>query len=151
LKGQKARTLIKQDFEEAYKKCDVIVAPISPAPAFKLKEKLDDPLQMYLSDIFTISANLAGIPAMSIPCGLSEAGLPIGLQLMGKHFDEATLLNVGHQFQQTTDHHLKHPSLRWTQGADPLNFCPASVERMTSLTSCLQVQPGRARPGAEWV
>jgi len=115
LKGQKVRTLIKQDFDEAYKKCDVIVAPISPAPAFKLNEKLDDPLQMYLSDIFTISANLAGIPAMSIPCGLSEAGLPIGLQLMGKHFDEATLLNVGHQFQQTTDHHLKHPSLQLSE------------------------------------
>ena len=112
LKGQKVRTLIKNDFEEAYKKCDVIVSPISPAPAFKLNEKLDDPLQMYLSDIFTIAANLAGIPAMSIPCGLSEAGLPIGLQLMGKHFDEATLLNVGHQFQQSTEHHLKHPSLR---------------------------------------
>jgi len=115
LKGQKVRTLIKQDFDEAYKKCDVIVSPISPAPAFKLNEKLDDPLQMYLSDIFTISANLAGIPAMSIPCGLSEAGLPIGLQLMGKHFDEATLLNVGHQFQQTTDHHLKHPSLQLSE------------------------------------
>lgn len=111
LKGQKARTLIKQDFEEAYKKCDLIVSPIAPVPAFKLGEKLDDPLQMYLSDIFTISANLAGIPAMSIPCGQSQDNLPIGLQLMGNHFDEATLLNVAHQFQQTTDHHLKHPAL----------------------------------------
>jgi aspartyl-tRNA(Asn)/glutamyl-tRNA(Gln) amidotransferase subunit A len=111
LKGQKARTLIKQDFEEAYKKCDLMVSPIAPVPAFKLGEKLDDPLQMYLSDIFTLSANLAGIPAMSIPCGQSKDNLPIGLQLMGKHFDEATLLNVAHQYQQTTDHHLKHPTL----------------------------------------
>jgi len=111
LKGQKARTLIKQDFDEAYKKCDLMVSPIAPVPAFKLGEKLDDPLQMYLSDIFTLSANLAGIPAMSIPCGQSKDNLPIGLQLMGKHFDEATLLNVAHQYQQTTDHHLKHPTL----------------------------------------
>jgi aspartyl-tRNA(Asn)/glutamyl-tRNA(Gln) amidotransferase subunit A len=111
LKGQKARTLIKQDFEEAYKKCDLMVGPIAPAPAFKLGEKLDDPLQMYLSDIFTISANLAGIPAMSIPCGQSKDNLPIGLQLMGNHFDEATLLNVAHQYQRTTDHHLQHPTL----------------------------------------
>ncbi len=111
LKGQKARTLIKQDFEEAYKKCDVMVSPIAPVPAFKLGEKLDDPLQMYLSDIFTISANLAGIPAMSIPCGLSQENLPIGLQLMGNYFDEATLLNVAHQYQQTTEHHLQHPAL----------------------------------------
>jgi aspartyl-tRNA(Asn)/glutamyl-tRNA(Gln) amidotransferase subunit A len=111
LKGQKARTLIKQDFEEAYKKCDLMVSPIAPIPAFKLGEKLDDPLQMYLSDIFTISANLAGIPAMSIPCGQSQNNLPIGLQLMGKHFDEATLLNVAHQYQSTTEHHLNHPTL----------------------------------------
>jgi aspartyl-tRNA(Asn)/glutamyl-tRNA(Gln) amidotransferase subunit A len=111
LKGQKARTLIKQDFEEAYKQCDLMVGPIAPAPAFKLGEKLDDPLQMYLSDIFTISANLAGIPAMSIPCGQCPDKLPIGLQLMGKHFDEATLLNVAHQYQSITDHHLQHPTL----------------------------------------
>ena len=111
LKGQKARTLIKQDFEEAYKKCDLMVGPIAPVPAFKLGEKLYDPLQMYLSDIFTISANLAGIPAMSIPCGQSKDNLPIGLQLMGKHFDEETLLNVAHRYQHTTDHHLQHPTL----------------------------------------
>jgi len=111
LKGQKARTLIKQDFEEAYKKCDLIVAPTCPAPAFKLGEKMDDPLQMYLADIYTISANLAGIPALSIPCGFSSESLPIGLQLMGKHFDEETLLQVGHHFQQATDFHLKFPAL----------------------------------------
>jgi aspartyl-tRNA(Asn)/glutamyl-tRNA(Gln) amidotransferase subunit A len=111
LKGQKARTLIKRDFEEAYKKCDLIVAPTCPAPAFKLGEKMDDPLQMYLADIYTISANLAGIPALSIPCGFSAENLPIGLQLMGKHFDEETLLQVGHHFQQATDFHLKFPAL----------------------------------------
>ncbi|TDJ58454.1 MAG: Asp-tRNA(Asn)/Glu-tRNA(Gln) amidotransferase subunit GatA [Nitrospina sp.] len=111
LKGQKVRTLIKRDFEEAFRKCDLMVGPVAPAPAFKQGEKLDDPLQMYLSDIFTISANLAGIPAMSIPCGQSKNNLPIGLQLMGKHFDEETLLNIAHQFQKTTDHHLQHPTL----------------------------------------
>ncbi|MFQ5449396.1 MAG: Asp-tRNA(Asn)/Glu-tRNA(Gln) amidotransferase subunit GatA [Nitrospinaceae bacterium] len=108
LKGQKVRTLIKNDFEEAYKKCDLIIAPISPVPPFKLGEKMDDPLQMYLSDIFTISANLAGIPALSIPCGFTSGeGLPIGLQLMGRHFDEATLLTAGHAFQKNTDFHLR--------------------------------------------
>ncbi len=111
LKGQKARTLIKQDFEDAYKKCDLIVAPTCPAPAFKLGEKLDDPLQMYLADIYTISANLAGIPALSIPCGFTIDNLPIGLQLMGRHFDEETLLKVGHHFQQNTDFHRKFASL----------------------------------------
>ncbi|MCH8314294.1 MAG: Asp-tRNA(Asn)/Glu-tRNA(Gln) amidotransferase subunit GatA, partial [Nitrospinae bacterium] len=111
LKGQKTRTLIMQDFEEAYKKCDLIVAPTCPAPAFKLGEKLDDPLQMYLADIYTISANLAGIPALSIPCGFSAENLPIGLQLMGRHFDEETLLKVGHHFQQNTDFHRKFASL----------------------------------------
>ncbi|CAI2717791.1 Asp-tRNA(Asn)/Glu-tRNA(Gln) amidotransferase subunit GatA [Nitrospina watsonii] len=111
LKGQKARTLIQQDFEAAYRTCDVMAAPVSPALPFKLGEKLDDPLQMYLSDLYTLSANLAGIPALSIPCGLSQGGLPIGLQLMGPHFDEAMLLNVGHRFQLTTEHHLHTPSL----------------------------------------
>jgi len=112
LKGQKVRTLIKRDFEEAYKNCDLVVAPTCPAPAFKLGAEFDDPLQMYLADIYTISANLAGIPALSIPCGFSAPdGLPIGLQLMGKHFDEETLLKVGHQFQQNSEFHLKFPSL----------------------------------------
>ena len=93
LKGQKVRTLIKQDFENALEKCDVIAAPVTPYPAFKIGEKLDDPLQMYLADIYTISANLAGIPAMSIPCGfVGRENLPVGLQLMGKHFDEANLI-----------------------------------------------------------
>jgi len=83
----------------------------APTPAFALGSKVDDPLAMYLSDVYTIAVNLAGLPAMSIPCGQSSNNLPIGLQLMGNHFDEATLLNVAHQFQHTTDHHLKHPTL----------------------------------------
>ena len=112
LKGQQVRTLIKQDFENALEKCDVIAAPVTPYPAFKLGEKLDDPLRMYLADIYTISANLAGIPAMSIPCGfVGKENLPIGLQLMGKHFDEANLIAVGHKFQQATDFHTQQPPL----------------------------------------
>ena len=111
LKGQKVRTLIKQDFEEAFQKCDVIVGPNTPVPAFKLKERIDDPLKMYLSDIYTISANLAGIPGLSVPCGFTSGGLPVGLQLMGRHFDEETVLAAGHQYQQTTDAHLTSPVL----------------------------------------
>ena len=110
LKAQKVRTLIKQDFENALGQCDVIASPVTPYPAFKLGEKLDDPLQMYLADIYTISANLAGIPAISIPCGFAE-GLPIGLQLTGKHFDEASLITVGHKFQQATDFHSQEAPL----------------------------------------
>ncbi len=100
LKAQKVRTLIKRDFDEAFKGCDVILTPTSPTPAFKLGEKLKDPLQMYLSDIFTIPANLTGIPAISIPCGYSKDGLPIGLQLMGKPFDEPTLFRAAYTYQQ---------------------------------------------------
>ncbi|MFQ5674186.1 MAG: Asp-tRNA(Asn)/Glu-tRNA(Gln) amidotransferase subunit GatA [Nitrospinales bacterium] len=112
LKGQKVRTLIKRDFEEAFKKCDLIVAPNSPVPAFKLGERVGDPLRMYLSDIYTISINLAGLPAMSVPCGLTPSGgLPTGLQLIGRHFDEETILNVGHRFQTATDFHLQQPPL----------------------------------------
>ena len=110
LKGQKVRTLIKQDFENALRKCNVIASPVTPYPAFNLGEKLDDPLQMYLADIYTISANLAGIPAMSIPCGFAE-GLPVGLQLTGKHFDEASLFTVGHKFQQATVFHSQEAPL----------------------------------------
>jgi len=94
-RAQKVRTLIKQDFEKAFEKYDVIVTPTSPTTAFKLGEKMDDPLQMYLSDIYTISANLAGIPGLSLPCGKDEEGLPIGVQILGKTFDEAMVLRVG--------------------------------------------------------
>jgi aspartyl-tRNA(Asn)/glutamyl-tRNA(Gln) amidotransferase subunit A len=90
---------------------DVILTPTAPTPAFKIGEKVEDPLQMYLSDIFTIPVNLAGIPAISIPCGFSREGLPIGLQIMGKHFDEGMLLKVAHTFEQNTDFHFRKPNL----------------------------------------
>ena len=102
LKGMKVRTLIKRDFDEAFKRCDLIAMPTAPTPAFKLAEKLDDPLQMYLSDIYTISANLAGIPAVSIPCGRSTEGLPIGLQLLAPPFQEERLLRLARAFEQAT-------------------------------------------------
>ncbi|MFQ5482597.1 MAG: amidase family protein, partial [Nitrospinaceae bacterium] len=111
LKGQKVRTLILKDFEEAFQKCDLIAGPVSPVPPFKLGERLDDPLQMYLSDIYTISANLAGLPGLALPCGFTGDGLPIGLQLLGRTFDEATLLAAGHHFQQATDFHTRFPTL----------------------------------------
>jgi len=99
-KAQKVRSLIQQDFRTAFAGCDVIATPTAPAPAFKLGEKTDDPLEMYLSDIYTITANLAGVPALSLPCGLSSNGLPIGVQLIGKHFDEARLLVAAHNLEQ---------------------------------------------------
>ena len=106
-KASQVRTLIREDFTQAFSDCDVIVSPVAPTPAFKIGENTDDPLTMYLSDIFTLSANLAGIPGMSVPCGFSTGGIPIGLQLMGKHFDEATLLRVAHAFEQATEFHKK--------------------------------------------
>jgi aspartyl-tRNA(Asn)/glutamyl-tRNA(Gln) amidotransferase subunit A len=111
LKAQKVRTLIRRDFEQAFERCDVIATPTSPTAAFKLGAKTQDPLQMYLSDIFTISVNLAGLPAISIPCGFTKTGLPIGLQLIGKPFDEATVLKVAHAYEQATDWHRRKPAL----------------------------------------
>jgi aspartyl-tRNA(Asn)/glutamyl-tRNA(Gln) amidotransferase subunit A len=110
-KASQVRTLMRRDFEEAFHKVDVILTPTAPTPAFKIGEKVEDPLQMYLSDIFTIPVNLAGIPAISIPCGFSREGLPIGLQIMGKHFDEGMLLKVAHTFERNTDFHLRKPNL----------------------------------------
>lgn len=110
-KASQVRTLIMRDFERAFENCDVILSPVAPTPAFKIGEKVDDPLTMYLSDIFTLSANLAGIPGMSVPCGFSAAGLPIGLQIMGSHFNEEMILKVGHGFEQATDFHKKRPKL----------------------------------------
>jgi aspartyl-tRNA(Asn)/glutamyl-tRNA(Gln) amidotransferase subunit A len=101
LKAQKVRTLLTRDFEEAFKKVDVIATPTSPTAAFKLGEKVDDPLAMYLADIYTVTADLAGIPGISVPCGETKEQLPIGLQLLGKHFDEATILRVAHAYEQT--------------------------------------------------
>ena len=105
LQAQKIRRLIAQDFVDAYKQCDVIMGPTSPTTAFNLGEKGDDPVQMYLSDIYTIAVNLAGLPGMSIPCGFGANGLPVGLQIIGNYFAEARMLNVAHQYQLATDHH----------------------------------------------
>ena len=110
-KAQQVRTLILRDFEAAFRHVDVIVAPTTPTPAFKIGEKTDDPLQMYLSDVFTVPVNLAGIPAISVPCGFNSAGLPIGLQIIGKPFDEETVLRVAHAFEQHTDYHRRKPPL----------------------------------------
>jgi aspartyl-tRNA(Asn)/glutamyl-tRNA(Gln) amidotransferase subunit A len=111
LKAQKVRTLIRQDFLDAFENVDAILTPVAPTPAFAIGEKTDDPLQMYLSDIFTIPANLAGTCAMSLPAGLSSAGLPIGQQLIGKPFAEETLLKIGHAFEQATDWHTKQAAM----------------------------------------
>ncbi|MFA5388939.1 MAG: Asp-tRNA(Asn)/Glu-tRNA(Gln) amidotransferase subunit GatA [Candidatus Omnitrophota bacterium] len=109
LKALKVRTLIKRDFDEAFRKFDAIVTPTSPTPAFKIGEKISDPLTMYLSDIFTISANLAGIPGISIPCGFTKNNLPIGLQILGKPFDEEMILRVAYNYEQNTDWHNRKP------------------------------------------
>ncbi|MFC5733378.1 Asp-tRNA(Asn)/Glu-tRNA(Gln) amidotransferase subunit GatA [Cytobacillus gottheilii] len=110
-KAQKVRTLIKQDFEQVFENYDVIIGPTTPTPAFKLGEKVDDPLTMYANDILTIPVNLAGVPGISVPCGLSNDGLPLGLQIIGKHFDESTIYRVAHAFEQETDHHKQKPVL----------------------------------------
>ncbi|MFC1514400.1 Asp-tRNA(Asn)/Glu-tRNA(Gln) amidotransferase subunit GatA [Candidatus Omnitrophota bacterium] len=109
LKALKVRTLIKKDFQEAFKKYDAIVTPTSPTPAFAIGEKADDPLSMYLSDIYTISCNLAGIPAVSIPCGFTKEGLPIGLQLIADNFAESRLINIAYAYQSATDWHKRFP------------------------------------------
>jgi aspartyl-tRNA(Asn)/glutamyl-tRNA(Gln) amidotransferase subunit A len=111
LKALKARTLIRQDFTEAFKRCNIIVTPTSPTPPFKFGEKMDDPLQMYLEDIFTISANLAGVPGISVNCGFTKSGLPIGLQIIGKPFDEETILKVAHAYERATGCHKQRPRL----------------------------------------
>jgi aspartyl-tRNA(Asn)/glutamyl-tRNA(Gln) amidotransferase subunit A len=100
LKAQKVRSLVARDFQQAFAQVDAIVTPTTPTPAFKLGEKTDDPLAMYLADVYTVTANLAGIPGISVPCGKSSGGLPIGLQVLGKHFDEATVLRLGHAYEQ---------------------------------------------------
>ena len=110
-KAQSVRTLIKRDFEEAFKQVDVIVTPTMPTPAFKLGEKTKDPLQMYLSDIFTISVNLAGVPAIVVPCGISSGKLPIGLQIIGRAFEEEKILRAAYAYEQATNWHTKRPIL----------------------------------------
>ncbi|HAO19910.1 MAG TPA: Asp-tRNA(Asn)/Glu-tRNA(Gln) amidotransferase GatCAB subunit A [Desulfobacteraceae bacterium] len=108
-KASQVRTLIMEDFKQAFETCDLILSPVAPAPAFAIGENADDPLTMYLSDIFTLSANLAGIPAMSVPCGFSKDGLPIGLQLMASHFNEEILFKAAYNFEQATEFHKRKP------------------------------------------
>lgn len=111
LKAQKVRTLIKQDFDKAFEQVDVIVGPTSPSVAFKIGEKVDDPLQMYLADVFTLSQALAGIPAISIPCGFSD-GLPVGLQIIARAFEEERMIRVAYAYEQATEWHKRKPSLQ---------------------------------------
>lgn len=112
LRGQKVRTLIKNDFDQAFKECDAIITPTSPTTAFKIGEKTNDPLSMYLSDIYTISANLSGVPAISLPCGFSRAGLPIGLQIFAKPFDEEMIFRIAHTYEQHTEWHTLKPRIK---------------------------------------
>ena len=110
-KASQVRTLIMEDFKKAFETCDVIVCPVAPTAAFKIGEKVDDPLTMYLSDIFTLSANLAGIPGMSVPCGFTESGLPIGLQILGNHFNEEKIFRAAYGFEQATEFHKNKPKI----------------------------------------
>jgi aspartyl-tRNA(Asn)/glutamyl-tRNA(Gln) amidotransferase subunit A len=110
LKAQQVRTLIRRDYEAAFGICDLVVLPTTPTPAFRLGEKVNDPLQMYLEDIFTVSANLSGLPAISVPCGFSSAGLPIGMQLTGRPFDEATVLRAADAYERATDWVSRRPT-----------------------------------------
>jgi aspartyl-tRNA(Asn)/glutamyl-tRNA(Gln) amidotransferase subunit A len=109
LQAQKIRRMISDDFQQAFKVCDVIAGPVAPTVAWKLGEKTDDPVANYLADIFTLPASLAGLPGMSLPAGFGEEGMPVGLQLIGNYFKEAQLLNAAHRLQQTTDFHLLQP------------------------------------------
>ncbi len=111
LKAQKVRTLIRRDFTRAFEDVDVLLSPTSPVPPFKLGEKLDDPLAMYLMDVLTIPVNLAGLPGISLPCGFTSSGLPIGLQLIGRAFDEARLLRIARAFEREHDLFLRSPNL----------------------------------------
>jgi len=111
LKAMKVRTLIKQDFDHAFEQCDCLLGPVSPTPAFQIGERVNDPLTMYLSDIYTIPANLSGVPALSMPCGFSQKGLPIGLQLFARPFAEEMLFRVAYTFEQNTDFHQRKPEL----------------------------------------
>ena len=109
IQAQRVRRLIARDFAEVFRRCDVIMGPTSPTTAFRIGEKVDDPVQMYLNDIYTIPANLAGLPGLSIPCGLDGKGLPVGLQIIGNYFAEARMLGIAHQYQQATDWHTRAP------------------------------------------
>jgi aspartyl-tRNA(Asn)/glutamyl-tRNA(Gln) amidotransferase subunit A len=111
LKASQVRTLIRRDFDEALERCDVLVAPTAPTTAFRVGENVDDPLQMYLQDVFTLALSLAGLPGLSLPCGFDRQGLPIGLQVMGRAFDEATVLRVAYAYEEATEWHQRRPTL----------------------------------------
>ena len=113
LKAQQARTLIRRDYDQAFDRVDVVAMPTSPAPAVRLGERVSDPVQMYLMDVFTVSANLSGLPAISVPCGFTRGPgpLPIGLQLMGRRFDEGTLLRVADAYERDTEWSKQQPPL----------------------------------------
>jgi aspartyl-tRNA(Asn)/glutamyl-tRNA(Gln) amidotransferase subunit A len=111
LKAAKVRTLITSDFKQAYETCDAILCPTAPSPPFRIGEKIDDPIQMYLTDVFTIPVNMAGLPGIAVPGGFSEGGLPVGIQLIAPHFEEGRLIQLASAFQKVTDHHLKRPPI----------------------------------------
>jgi aspartyl-tRNA(Asn)/glutamyl-tRNA(Gln) amidotransferase subunit A len=111
VRALQVRRLIKNDFDAAFQQCDVMIGPTTPTPAFPLGEKSSDPLAMYLSDVFTIGANLAGIPAISVPCGFTQSGLPIGLQIQAPAFEEEKLLRVARMLERETDWHTRRPTL----------------------------------------
>ncbi len=103
--------MIRNDFAAAFKQCDIILTPTTPTPAFKIGEKVDDPLQMYLSDLFTISSNLAGIPGMSVPCGFTAAGLPLGIQFLAGHFEEGKLIQIASAYEKNASIEKRRPNL----------------------------------------
>ena len=109
LQAQKVRRLIAQDFQAAFAHCDLIMGPVAPTTAWPIGAKSNDPVAMYLEDIFTLGVSLAGLPGMSVPCGFGKGNLPVGLQIIGNYFDEARMLGVAHQYQQVTDWHLRQP------------------------------------------
>jgi len=146
LKAQKARRLIAEDFRRCFAEVDLIAGPTAPTPAFRLGEKTDDPVQMYLNDIYTIPVNLAGLPGMSVPCGLS-GGLPVGLQLIGPHFGEAALLNFAHAYQQETDWHQRTPPVGAAVGAALAATGDPGIAAKAAPTAAPTGNPGKgARP-----
>jgi len=125
-KASQVRSLIRDDFERAFQSCDALLTPVAPLPAFRIGEKTDDPLQMYLSDAFTLPASLAGIPGISVPCGLSSEGLPIGLQILGSHFSEELILQIAYQFEQASNSHSRKPKLEFPADALPQEGKPGA-------------------------
>ena len=111
VKALKVRRLIRQDYDQAFEKVDCLIGPVTPTASFKAGEKTDDPLAMYLGDLYTVSTNLAGLPGVSVPCGFTEAGLPVGFQLQGRAFDEERLLGLAAAYQAETDWHTRRPKL----------------------------------------